>query len=989
MNESENLNEDSELNPDRIIVSGKKKHKKKKVKQSKSEKKEILIEQEQEKPEIQKLNELEECYNCRKDPEECFLHLQNFYNNLNEINLDELITEENLNYFLDINQNENIKIDILLSKIYNKILSCEDIYKTYFTDDKEENKKKLSLLMKLIVEPIIIIENFYHIFVSLEIFQLKENILKLIKFIYINLKDYLKEDEIDYINKLINELPTKFFSNKYLEIIKYKNIIYKNNAELLKNIENIDELFFELESYYEQLSCLELLFNNLEIDEDEEKLNNYSSISNKDVKYKKSKKNQGGNTQEEEIEEDEGEGEELETQENSKRTENINKKNNEIEYDENAIISYGNFLLKICLYHKFHLFQGKKGEKKNKNKDIKQDEEFIEEDDPDNILSLFVIDAVKNVNGRIQNKSNENIGLGELLNNKTCLSLQELKNYSEIIRKNANNFNRLSKNCNNPSIKEIKEKIDKYISLSNENRYININIEKINNIQYFSNFSKNGIIVPNRDSRILYIENNEDKKGLLLIEFSLTDDNKDIIFKLNKYDFISDSFKPIYNTGKINKRCKLCVYFDENSLYQIEFDNKYSWLNTKNIDFSISLFRIIDDDKNINETNDNDNENNINNINNNNNIINNEDNENKNDDKIYSEIKVSDVILNNEKTIKFYCYNEDMNYTFNCNKIYKKIKDYKELDSDNSQQSKEISISVLISLNNIRFISFEDGKIKYKEVIDEKEKLITKQFFNRVVSKYLNENLELNKNENDEDENDENNENNENNESNENNKSNKNNKKIFVNLYCQNKNLALISQKIKEKISALNEYSINNVDKYQNKIYEQFLQKLGFYPDKKIGGQEIIYNLYDFSDQCLIYHLFLNHIQQKYVESSTLVLIFDKYNINVSALNEGAIYNKFNSVENSWKKKYYSKLKKDDFQSIVNFIAAISDSFDGLDLILCFMDNDEKKDELLALFKQIKKYVEEKIDEPINVYVYNEDNFISKIFKYIDLFSDE
>ena len=971
MKESDILNDDSEMRPQRVIKSGRKKHKKKKGKDSKKEHKEIEepqkehkeIEEPEKEPEIKKVNELEESYNYRDDPEECFLHLQNFYNDLKEINLNELLTEENLNYFLNINQNENIKIDVLLSKIYNRILSTEDIYKNYFTGKKKENKKKLELIMKLMVEPIIIIENFSHCFVSLENFQLKENLLKLTKFIYINLKDYLDEEEKEYINKLLNELPSKFFSNNYLEIIKYKNIIYKNNAELLKNIEDIDDLFFELESYYEQLSALELLFNDLEIDEDEEKLNNYSSISNRDIKYK-------GNQRDEE----ENEENEEETKYKSKKTEAISKKNNEIEYDENDIISYGNFLLKICLYQKFLLKQENIEEKNKNEENIKEDNEDYEEEDPKNTLSLFVIDAVKNVNGRIQNKSNENIGLGELLNGKICISLQETKNYAEIIRKNINNFNSLSGNSNNQKIKEIQEKLNKYISLSNENKFVKVNIERINNIQYFSNFSKNGIVIPNRDSRILYIENNEDKKGLLLIEFILNDQKKDIIFKINKYDSLSDSFKPIYNTGKINKRCKLCVYFDENSLYQIEFDNKYSWLNPKDIDFSISLFRIIDEDKNkkdINEDNDNNNENNINNINNDNNNINNEDNENQNEDKIYSEIKVSDVILNNEKTIKFFCHNQDRNYTFNCNKIYKKIKDYQAQESKNSFENKEIGLSILISLNIIRFITSENGKIKYTEVIDEKDKLISKQFFNRILSKYLNENFQLNKNEN---ENDENNE---------------NNKNIYINLYCQNKNLALISPKIKETINALNEYSINNVDKEQNKIYEQFLQKLGFYPDKKIGGYEIEYNLYDFTDQCLIYHLFLNHIQQKYVESSTLVLIFDKYSVQVSALNEGAIYNKFNSLENEWKKKYYSKIKMDDFKSIVDFIAAISDSFDGLDLILCSMDNDEKKDELLDLFKQIKKYVEEKIDEPINIYIYNEDNFISKIFKYIDLFSDE
>ena len=82
MNESDNLNGDSELNNQRVIKSGRKKHKKKKGKISKSEHKEIEVSNEE--PKIKKVNELEECYNCRKDPEECFLHLQNFYNNLKE-----------------------------------------------------------------------------------------------------------------------------------------------------------------------------------------------------------------------------------------------------------------------------------------------------------------------------------------------------------------------------------------------------------------------------------------------------------------------------------------------------------------------------------------------------------------------------------------------------------------------------------------------------------------------------------------------------------------------------------------------------------------------------------------------------------------------------------------------------------------------------------------------------------------------------------------
>jgi hypothetical protein len=264
-------------------------------------------------------------------------------------------------------------------------------------------------------------------------------------------------------------------------------------------------------------------------------------------------------------------------------------------------------------------------------------------------------------------------------------------------------------------------------------------------------------------------------------------------------------------------------------------------------------------------------------------------------------------------------------------------------------------------MNKLQIVQLDNNeKIIYTEIIDEKEKLITKSFFNKTILNYINEkykNLE--------------------------------NKKILINLYSNNKNLYFYSNKIKDLINALKEYSINNVDQKQNRIYARFLQKLGFYPDKKIDDYEFMYNLYDFSDQVLIYHLFLAHCQQKFVESSTLVLIFDKDTLHATAMNEGGIYNKFKSLENNWKHKYYSKLKMNDFQSIVEFITAVSDSFDGLDLVLSYMNNEDKKDDLLALFKQIKEYAIQKIDEPINVYIYQEKELIIKIFKYISLFSEE
>ena len=332
------------------------------------------------------------------------------------------------------------------------------------------------------------------------------------------------------------------------------------------------------------------------------------------------------------------------------------------------------------------------------------------------------------------------------------------------------------------------------------------------------------------------------------------------------------------------------------------------------------------------------------------------------DNKDNKKFKVSKAILNNKKTIKFYCNNDDQSYTFNCNKIYKKLKSFQELEKNNIIQNTDFKIFILVYLNQLRIITFDnDDKIIYTEIIDDKEALITKSFFNKTIINYLTENY---KNEN-------------------------NNNKIIVNLYCLNKDLSSVSNKIKELINALKDVSINNEDLSQNKICEQFLQKLGFNPDKKIEQYQITYNLYDFSDQCLIYHLFLVHCQDVLIENPTLVMIFDKNYVHVTAMNEDSIYYRFKSLESKWKDKYYSKLKNDDLKSITNLIADSFDSFNGIDLVLCSKKNEKKKDDMVELFKRIKEFAVEKLDEEMNVYIYEEGELIKKVIKYIWLFSEE
>jgi len=377
MNQSEELNIEENSSTKRnlkLIKSGSNKKKKgKKAKKSKTK-------NEKEKLEVPKeFIELAESYENRDNPEECISHLETFYNSLTKINLDTLITKKNIKYFKNLNPNENVQIDLILSRIYSKIFNSDSFYKTYFYDD-EENEVKIPLILSLIEEPLKIISNFGDLFISFDNFKLKENILKLIKFIYINLKEVLSEKQEDQLKQLISELPPQFFSGNYIEIMKLKSALYKNNNELLKKIKEIDDLFFELGSYYEQLSIIEQLFTDIETEEKVDKENCFISISKKDIKKPKKKK-KGRKHKDEDDDEDEVEGDTT--------TSTIK---NQKEYTEKDIIRYGKFILKICIYQKYFLTNDendlednkrkrRRGRKINNEEEMEEAEEVEEEEE--------------------------------------------------------------------------------------------------------------------------------------------------------------------------------------------------------------------------------------------------------------------------------------------------------------------------------------------------------------------------------------------------------------------------------------------------------------------------------------------------------------------------------------------------------------------------------------------------------------------------------
>ena len=279
----------------------------------------------------------------RNNIEQCLIYLEKFLTEININDLENIILEKNIEKLEKLTEIENIEIDLILGKIYYKILRSENFFTDYFSDH-DENETKISLVLSLIEGAIGIIENFEDDIITKENFELKGNIMRLIKFMKINLKDDMDDETKKQLDNYMIELPNKFYSENYLEILKYKNKICKNNYELLKNIDTIYDLFSGLESYYEQLNVIESLFSDIEIDsEANSDKNNYISVSNKDIKKTKKKKKSKKKV------DSEDDNEETDLSSNSKEQKE--------KITEEELLSYGQFIMSICIYQKFHLIK--------------------------------------------------------------------------------------------------------------------------------------------------------------------------------------------------------------------------------------------------------------------------------------------------------------------------------------------------------------------------------------------------------------------------------------------------------------------------------------------------------------------------------------------------------------------------------------------------------------------------------------------------------
>jgi len=190
--------------------------------------------------------ELSKAYNKIYDISKCCDYLKNCLK-FKENN----ITNENIEKLKILSDKNNILINILISQLYFKIINDENSF------DKITNES--NLLISLCNGIIKLINSFQELIISDEIYLLKKQTIKLIKFIYINYKSNLNKDELENLKYLINELQQKFFSENYTKFIISHNKILNENINFEINL--INDILSETFCLNEQFEIINSIFD--------------------------------------------------------------------------------------------------------------------------------------------------------------------------------------------------------------------------------------------------------------------------------------------------------------------------------------------------------------------------------------------------------------------------------------------------------------------------------------------------------------------------------------------------------------------------------------------------------------------------------------------------------------------------------------------------------------------------------------------------------
>ena len=133
------------------------------------------------------------------------------------------LTSENMDILRNLNYRDNIRINVILTKIYSFILSHDTLYSSYLVEYSDE---KLNIVLQLIDECTTLIQKLMGFILDEGIYKLREQTLSFIKCIYFNYKGKISNlSIIQKLEELIELFNSQFYSEAFNQF--FKNTYYK------------------------------------------------------------------------------------------------------------------------------------------------------------------------------------------------------------------------------------------------------------------------------------------------------------------------------------------------------------------------------------------------------------------------------------------------------------------------------------------------------------------------------------------------------------------------------------------------------------------------------------------------------------------------------------------------------------------------------------------------------------------------------------------
>ena len=765
-------------------------------------------------------------------------------------NISSFLSQDNLYFFYSIALKDNVKVNLLLSRIYYLMLSKDFLFKLFVPSIKKNEYYKIDVILELIQNIAFVLDKLNEFMFSAMLFDLKKKSLGLLNCLYNNCKANLKKDDekIEEVVDLMERITKKFYSKTFNELCESQEIfeILKSRSPVM--VEKFEEKLSQINNYFEQYEIFKKFVE----------INTKVKIPPLVIPE-----------------------------------ENLNDKQKDfLEFCQ----KYGILLLKFCTYHNYIFLDNEEENSFNIREQYENEDDKINNINPeekdDKVRVIFLIDKMNKSNNNKNEINNSFLGFTRkekvhklLINKRYKSSLGTQQYYDLILLAIKHYLTDVVKNIkSHPCIKPIRDNLCYFLDSFEIESYFPLYLNNLNKMIINDNFSKSFVtnVFPGEANKFYFDVFFKDDV-LIYFEFYLEDKTKDLNFELNVYDHNLNKFKPIFKGERVDETFKFFIHSNGYCIYEIIFDNKYSWFNNKYVNFRVSYLNPIND-------------------------------------------VATEETFDNEN---YFIVNKE--YFF-----------YMPRAIDNNLNIK--NIPVILHSNNLTTVGIADkDELKFKEHKEEEE-IISKYYFNYILSTYFQKKKINNK------------------------------KPLLISIFSQNENLTKGNKALKEQL----EDCLNHEDK-------RFIKYIGFIPDKKIYNFNVKYKLYDLNEQLVINHKLLKN--KKEVEKKNLVIksfLLINFNKNKNKLktiffNKGEFHTEFTCPNSTVIDFGDINISKEE--EIYNLIKELNDNMKGVEVIFRKNKNLEKKE--LNLIERIKKYCQQKIKPSIPFYEYNTNDICINIIKYI------